>query len=85
MSDQKSYQSRGGCAECLKDLQRFLRQDDAEKRPAFFALSSTNISKTDLVPLLMAYPDNKDVVFNLGTPYLTIEVDWLPIHSAYVE
>jgi len=54
------------CAECLKDLQRFLRQDDAEKRPAFFALSSTNISKTDLVPLLMAYPDNKDVVFNSG-------------------
>ena len=53
-------------AECLKDLQRFLRRDDPEKRPAFFTLSKTNIAKSDLVPLLSAYPDNKEIVFNSG-------------------
>ena len=52
--------------ECLKDLQRFLRRDDTEKRPAFFALSKTNIAKSDLVPLLSAYPDSNDVVYNSG-------------------
>lgn len=57
-------------AECLKDLQRFLRRDNTVKRPAFFTLSKSNISKSDLVPLLLAYPDNKDVVFNSGARFL---------------
>ena len=51
-------------AECLKDLQRFLHRDDPVQRPAFFALGSFNLAKTDLVPLIVHYPDDADVVYN---------------------
>ena len=53
-------------AECLKDLQRFLRQDNEVERPAFFALCNSNVAKSDLVPLLAAYPDDFEIVFNAG-------------------
>ena len=53
--------------ECLKDLQRFLRQDNEVERPAFFALCTTNVAKSDLVPLLATYPDNHEIVFNAGS------------------
>ena len=34
------------------------------QRPAFFALGSFNITKTDLVPLILGYADEADVVYN---------------------
>ena len=34
------------------------------QRPAFFALGGFNIAKTDLVPLIVSYPDDADVVYN---------------------
>lgn len=51
-------------AACLKDLQSFFRYDDSEERPAFFAVSHYNFARSDLVPLIVSYPDDYDVVYN---------------------
>jgi hypothetical protein len=52
------------CAGCLRDLQRFFRYDDPETRPAFFAVSKYNFARSDLVPLIVTYPDDYDIVYN---------------------
>lgn len=52
------------CAECLKDIQRFLRQDDSESRQAFFALGQFNLAKNMLMPLITTYPNDTDLVYN---------------------
>ena len=57
------------CAACLKDLQRFLRQDDRNGRPAFFKLAQLHVARTDLVPIVMAYAHNVDLVYNARAPY----------------
>jgi hypothetical protein len=49
---------------CLKDLQRFFRNDDDEARPAFFAVSKYNFARSDLVPLITAYPEDPELVYN---------------------
>lgn len=59
----------GVVADCLKDLQRFLRQDQPATRPAFAALSRYNVARADLVPLIVAYPADVDLVFNACTMY----------------
>ena len=51
-------------AACLRDLQRMLRGDDPRERPIFFASGKLNLARTDLVPLIVTYPDDYDVVFN---------------------
>lgn len=51
-------------AGCLKDLQRFLRNDDPDLRTVFFKLCRFETAKTDLVPLLKACAGEKDMVFN---------------------
>ncbi len=51
-------------AGCLRDLQRFFRHDDPEARPAFFAVSKYNFARSDLVPLIVTYPEDYDVVYN---------------------
>jgi hypothetical protein len=51
-------------AGCLRDLQRFFRYDDPEHRPAFFAVSKYNFARSDLVPLVVTYPDDYDVLYN---------------------
>ena len=51
-------------AESLRDLQRFFRGDDPEQRPAFFAVGHYNFARSDLVPLIVTYPDDYDVVYN---------------------
>lgn len=51
-------------AGCLHDLQRFFRYDDPEERPSFFAVSKYNFARSDLVPLIITYPDDYDVVYN---------------------
>lgn len=43
-------------AACLRDLQRFLRDDEPEGRPAFFAASRYGFARSDLVPLIVTYP-----------------------------
>lgn len=52
---------------CLKDLQRFFRFDNQTERRAFFAISKYNFARSDLVPLILAYPEDYDVVFNACT------------------
>lgn len=52
------------CAACLKDLQGFFRFDDPAERPAFFAVSKYNFAKTDLVPLIVTYPEEYDIIYN---------------------
>lgn len=54
-------------AACLKDLQRFLRFDDPDTREAFFAVSKYNLTRSDLVPLIVTYPDDYEVVYNAST------------------
>lgn len=51
-------------AGCLRDLQRFFRYDDPEARPAFFAVSKYNFARSDLVPLIVTYPEDYEVVYN---------------------
>lgn len=60
----RKYCKDDDCVACLKDLQGFFRFDDQVERPAFFAVSKYNFAKTDLVPLLVTYPEDYDVVYN---------------------
>ena len=57
-----------GCADCLKDLQRFLRQDDPVRREAFFALGQCDVAKSDLVSIITAYPEDMELVYNACAP-----------------
>ena len=60
----RKYSKDDDCVACLKDLQGFFRFDDQFERPAFFAVSKYNFCKSDLVPLLVTYPDDYEVVYN---------------------
>lgn len=51
-------------AACLKDIQSFFRHDDPEHRPAFFAVSKYNLARSDLVPLIVTYPEDYEVIYN---------------------
>ena len=51
-------------AACLKDIQGFFRNDDPEERPAFFAVHKYNLARSDLVPLIVTYPEDYDIVYN---------------------
>lgn len=53
-------------AGCLRDLQRMLREDDPEERPAFLAAARYNFARSDLVPLLTTYPDDEVLVLQTG-------------------
>lgn len=49
---------------CLKDLQRCLRRDDPDTRDVFFKLGEFATAKSDLVPMIVTYPDDTDLVYN---------------------
>ena len=51
-------------AECLKDLQRFLREDDPRTRDAFFTVGQYKTARVDLVPLITTYAAETDIVYN---------------------
>ena len=55
---------RGLHADCLKDLQRFLRHDDPIRREAFFALGQYGVVKSDLVGLITTYPEDTELIYN---------------------
>ncbi|GAB4821374.1 hypothetical protein N2152v2_008420 [Parachlorella kessleri] len=61
---QPAYSKSDDCVGCLKDLQRFFRDDDPEMRPAFFAVHKYNFARSDLVPLIVTHPDEYEVVYN---------------------
>ena len=57
------------CAACLKDLQRLLRQDESEGKEAFQVLGQYNIAKSDLVPIIVTYPKETEIVYNACKSY----------------
>ena len=62
--DEEIYRRDPECVECLKDLQRLLRRDDAE-RGAFLRLGRTRLVQTDLIPLLVHCAHERDVAYNV--------------------
>ncbi|KAG7667153.1 hypothetical protein NADE_003050 [Nannochloris sp. 'desiccata'] len=60
----QTYVKDEDCVACLKDLQGFFRFDDPIKRPSFFAVSKYNFARSDLVPLIVTYPEEYDIVYN---------------------
>ncbi len=51
-------------AECLKDLQRFLRKDDRDTRDVFFQLCEYGTVRNDVLPILTHYAASHEHVFN---------------------
>ena len=62
--ESKSYRKSDDCIGCLKDIQRMLRHDESDTRPVFFKLASFGTARSDLVPLITAYPGDAEVVLN---------------------
>lgn len=62
--DRTVYIRDDDCIACLKDIQRFLRNDDSQSRETFFTLGEFDIAKHHLMPLITTYPGDVDVVFN---------------------
>jgi timeless len=60
----RKYSKDDDCIPCLKDLQGFFKYDHTEERPAFFAVAKYNFARTDIVPLLVTYPDDYELVYN---------------------
>ncbi|GMH33973.1 hypothetical protein BSKO_01807 [Bryopsis sp. KO-2023] len=58
------YEKDPECIECLKDLQKILREDDPDFREAFFFLSELDVPRQDLVPLIITYSNEPEVVYN---------------------
>jgi hypothetical protein len=48
---------------CLKDLQRFLRRDDPNERPAFEKLGELQIMENDVIPLIVTHPADAGLVY----------------------
>ncbi|KAL0032107.1 hypothetical protein WJX77_005423 [Trebouxia sp. C0004] len=65
------------CLPCLKDLQRLLRQDESETKEAFQILGVYNIAASDLIPIIVTYPKETDIVYNAlkVLTYLTMPID----------
>jgi len=49
---------------CLLDLQRFLRRDPPEARPCLVKLASWNVLEGKVLPLLVGYASNFELLFN---------------------
>ena len=71
------YRKDADCLECLKDLQRFLRRDDQYHREVFHRLGQWDLVSTDIVPLIVHYQDDQDVVYNALKilTFLTMPID----------
>ncbi|XP_023244200.1 protein timeless homolog isoform X1 [Centruroides sculpturatus] len=72
------------CSECLKDLIRFLRNDD-ESHSIRRQLARIGVLKTDLIPLLKYYPKDKTLfdinirlLINLTNPVMLLYHEELP-------
>jgi timeless len=50
----------------LKNLQRFLRRDDPESRDIFMQLGKWNTIRQDILPIIISYRDQFDLVLNAG-------------------
>jgi hypothetical protein len=69
-------------AACLKDLQRCLRRDDPDTRDVFFKLGEFDTAKNDLVPIIVTYPDDTDLVYNARAwPQMRLGPTRMPGHA----
>lgn len=50
----------------LKHLQRFLRRDDPVEREIFMQLGKWNTIRQDILPIIISYRDDYDLVLNAG-------------------
>lgn len=71
------YRKDSDCLECLKDLQRFLRRDDPFSRDVFHRLVQWDLVSTDIVPLIVQYQEDQDIVYNALKilTFLTMPID----------
>ncbi|KAL5718707.1 hypothetical protein ACHQM5_011584 [Ranunculus cassubicifolius] len=72
-----SYTKHEFCLDNLKDLQRFLRRDDPQKRDVFKQICKWNIVAKDLVPIIEHCQDDKDLVITAVKVlvFLTMPID----------
>lgn len=58
------------CLKCLadnlKDLLRFLRRDDPEKREVFKQICKWNTVGKDLIPIIEYFQEDRNLVLNAG-------------------
>ncbi|KAI5080095.1 hypothetical protein GOP47_0005574 [Adiantum capillus-veneris] len=74
-----SYVKSEHCLENLKNLQRFLRRDHPTSRPVFKQLGKWNTIGRDLVPIILQYRDDPELIINAVkvVVFLTMPVDAL--------
>lgn len=53
-------------ADNLKDLLRFLRRDDPEKRDVFKQICKWNTVGKDLIPIIEYFQEDRSLVLNAG-------------------
>ncbi|KAL6533264.1 hypothetical protein OROMI_027376 [Orobanche minor] len=58
------YKKGKYCLDSLKDLLRFLRRDDPEKRDVFKQVCKWNIVGNDLIPIIEYSPEDRNLVLN---------------------
>jgi hypothetical protein len=56
-------------ADNLKDLQRFLRRDDPQKREVFKQVCKWKIASRDLVPIVENYQADRNLVITAGNQF----------------
>lgn len=78
------YIKEDDCLESLKDLQRFLRRDDPATLPAFKTLGKFQIARRDLVPLILAFQDDQELVYNAlkVAAFMTMPLDPMEVDNA---
>lgn len=57
-------------ADSLKDLLRFLRRDDQEKRDVFKQVCKWNVVGEKLIPIMEHFPEDRNLVLNAGKCWL---------------
>lgn len=57
-------------ADNLKDLLRFLRRDDPEKRDVFKQVCKWNTVAKDLIPIIEYFQEDRSLVLNAGNTEL---------------
>lgn len=51
-------------ADCLKDIDRFLRRDFEDTKQALLTMGKCNVVSQNLLPLLKTYPSDQDVLYH---------------------
>ncbi|BFI31474.1 hypothetical protein AXG93_4530s1190 [Marchantia polymorpha subsp. ruderalis] len=71
------YVKHSDCLESLKDIQRYMRRDHPESRDIFMQLGKWNIIRRDIVPLIVRYSEDHELVLNCVKVlvFLTMPID----------